>query len=135
MDKGYVMVAMGDDYVLQACLCAISIKKTQTIKNVTLITSDKVQDKYKNLFDKIIEVPWHDKHSKSFYKTEHRWKVFHLTPYEETVVLDTDMLFLSDISYWWKYFEQKLNIFFDPFLNITFCCRSHFSSFKLSTFK
>ena len=107
MDKGYVMVAMGDNYVLQACLCAISIKKTQTIKNVTLITSDKVQDKYKNLFDKIIEVPWHDKHSKSFYKTEHRWKVFHLTPYEETVVLDTDMLFLSDISYWWKYFEQK----------------------------
>ncbi len=107
MDKGYIMVAMGDNYVLQACLCAMSIKKTQSIKNISLVTSDRVPRRYKRLFDKIIEVPWHDKHAKSFYKTEHRWKVFHLTPYEETVVLDTDMIFLSDISYWWKYFAQK----------------------------
>ena len=107
MDKGYVMVAMGDDYVRQACLCAMSIKKTQTINNVSIVTSDTVPEEYKSVFDKIIEVPWHDKDSKSFYKTEHRWKVFHLTPYDETVVLDTDMIFLSDVSHWWKYFAQK----------------------------
>ena len=107
MNKGYMMVAMGDNYVLQACLCAMSIKQSQNINNVSLVTSDNVPEQYRNLFDKIIEVPWHDKKAQSFYKTEHRWKVFHLTPYEETVVLDTDMLFLSDVSYWWTYFEQK----------------------------
>ena len=107
MTRGYVMVAMGDEYVKQAYLCATSIKRTQTVKNVSLVTSDKVSKEYRSVFDKIIEVPWHDKNARSFYKTEHRWKVFHLTPYEETVVLDTDMLFLSDVSHWWKYFSQN----------------------------
>ena len=107
MTKGYIMVAMGDDYVKQAYLCAKSIVATQSIKSVSLITSDIVPEEYKSIFDKIIEVPWHDKDSQSFYKTEHRWKVFHLTPYEETVVLDTDMLFLTDVSHWWKHFAQK----------------------------
>ena len=53
MDKGYVMVAMGDDYVRQACLCAMSIKKTQTINNVSIVTSDTVPEEYKSVFDKI----------------------------------------------------------------------------------
>tara|TARA_A100001035_G_C27779126_1_gene500725 strand:+ start:1679 stop:2485 length:807 start_codon:yes stop_codon:yes gene_type:complete len=106
MSKGYVIVAMQEDYVKQACLLAKSIKQTQTINNISIVTSDKVPDEHKNLFDKIIEIPWHED-SNSFYITEHRWKVFHLTPYEETVVLDTDMLFLTDISHWWKYFAKN----------------------------
>lgn len=107
MSKGYLMMALGDEYVLQACLCALSIKKTQTINSVSIVTSDSVPDKYKSLFDNIIEVPWHDKNAKSFYVTEHRWKNFHVTPYDETVVLDTDMLFIDDVSHWWKYFSNK----------------------------
>ena len=31
----------------------------------------------------------------------------HVTSYEETVVLDTDMIFPDDISHWWKYFAEK----------------------------
>ena len=54
MDKGYIMVAMGDDYVRQAYLCALSIKKTQSIKNVSIVTSDIVPEEYKSVFDKII---------------------------------------------------------------------------------
>lgn len=107
MSKGYLMIAMGNDYVLQACLCAISIKKTQSINNVSIVTSDVVPERYKYLFDEIIEVPWHDKNARSFYVTEHRWKNFHVTPYDETVVLDTDMLFLNDVSHWWTYFSRK----------------------------
>tara|TARA_B100000085_G_scaffold235451_1_gene223727 strand:+ start:1044 stop:1850 length:807 start_codon:yes stop_codon:yes gene_type:complete len=106
MDKGYLLIAMGSDYVLQACLLAMSIKKTQKINNVSLVTSDDVPQRYSNLFDHIIDVPWHDDKD-SFYKTEHRWKAFHVSPYEETVVLDTDMIFLDDVSHWWKYFSEK----------------------------
>lgn len=106
MSKGYIMMAMGDDYVLQACLCALSIKKTQKINNVSLVTNNIVPEKYINLFDKIISIPFTEE-TKTYYKTEQRWKVFHVTPYEETVLLDTDMIFLSDVSYWWKYFQQK----------------------------
>ena len=111
MTKGYLLVAMGNDYVEQAYLCAKSIRDTQTINNVSIVTSDVVPEEYKSVFDHIIDVPWHDKESKSFYLTEHRWKVFHITPYEETVVLDTDMIFLDDVSHWWKYMSQHSLLF------------------------
>ena len=101
MSRGYMLVALGNDYVEQACLCAASIKKTQTISNVSIMTNDSVPQKYKGLFDKVIEVPQR-KSDKSFYGTEHRWKVFHVTPYEETIVLDTDILFLTNIDYVWQ---------------------------------
>lgn len=107
MLRGYLLVAMGDDYVTQACLCAKSIRETQKINNVSILTSDPVPEKYTNLFDKVIEVPWHDKNARSFYVTEHRWKNFHVTPYSETVVLDTDMIFIDDVSHWWDYLEHK----------------------------
>ena len=57
MSKGYLLVAMGNEYVEQACLCAASIKKTQSISNVSIMTNDVVPEKYKKLFHKIIEVP------------------------------------------------------------------------------
>lgn len=107
MSKGYLLVALGKTYVEQAYLCAKSIKETQKINNVSIVTSDKVPSQFSDVFDKIIEVPWHDKDSKSFYITEHRWKVFHITPYEETVVLDTDIVFIDDVSHWWKYLSKK----------------------------
>ena len=31
--KGYLIIASGKDYVRQACLCAMSIKHTQTVTN------------------------------------------------------------------------------------------------------
>ena len=51
MSKGYMLVALGNDYVEQACLCAASIKKTQDISNVSIMTNDAIPTKYKNLFE------------------------------------------------------------------------------------
>ena len=51
MSKGYLLVAMGDNYIKQACLCALSIKKTQTLSNVSIMTSDIVPNNYKHLFE------------------------------------------------------------------------------------
>ena len=106
MSKGYLLVAMGNEYVEQACLCALSIKKTQSISNVSIMTNDVVPEKYKKLFDKIIEVPQR-RSDKSFYSTEHRWKVFHVTPYEETIILDTDIIFLSNVDYIWDNLQGR----------------------------
>ena len=50
MKQGYLIVASGKDYVKQACLCAMSIKHTQTIKNVSIVTNDTVPKKYQSLF-------------------------------------------------------------------------------------
>lgn len=101
MSKGYVIVASGEEYLKQAILCAKSIRKTQSLNNISLLTNEVVKDT--SLFDKIIDIPANDWNTTDRYRTDVRWKVFHETPYEETVLLDSDMLFLSDVSHWWDY--------------------------------
>lgn len=107
MSKGFVLLAQNTptvDYVKQAYALALSIKVSQkTVSDVTLITNDEVHDSYKKAFDKIIPIPFNDDAIDSKWKTENRWKIFHATPYDETIVLDTDMLMLEDISLWWDY--------------------------------
>jgi hypothetical protein len=109
MSKGFVIFAQNSkdvDYVKQACALALSIKKTQTeINSVSIMTNDDVPEEYKSLFEHIIEIPWFNK-TLNFLAAEHRWKIYHVTPYEQTIVLDSDMLVLDDISIWWKYLDN-----------------------------
>ena len=98
MSKGYIMIATGEEHIQQAYLCAKSIKQTQNIKNVSLLTGDQVSDQYKHVFDHVIAIPTSDRNTQNFYRTDIRWKAYHETPYQETVLLETDMLFLDDLS-------------------------------------
>lgn len=101
MSKGFVMMAIGDDYVAQACLCAMSIKQSGNMYPVSIITNNKVPSLYQTLFDKIIEIPWTNKDTDRFATTD-RWKIYHASPYEETIVLDTDILVLQSLNDFWK---------------------------------
>lgn len=107
MSKGFVVLAKNTDtvdYVKQAYALALSIRYSQkTIKNITLVTNDAVPKEYKFAFDNILPIPWMDNDINSVYSTEHRWKLYYVSPYEETIVLDTDMLLLEDISSWWNH--------------------------------
>src|SRR6056300_1654050 len=113
MSKGYVMLAQNSeyDYVEQACLCTMSLHATNDAPKITLITNDTVPKEYISLFDNIVEIPWNDQAEESDWKVENRWKIYHASPYAETVVLDTDMLVLQDISSWWK-FLSNYNLYF-----------------------
>ena len=109
MSKGFVLLAQNNDYdyVLQSCLCAMSIHATNKNAKVSLITNDKVPTKYKKYFDKIIPIPWTEIKDTSLSKSStERWKIYHATPYEETIVLDSDMLVLSNIESWWKFLSN-----------------------------
>ena len=116
MSKGYVILAQNsgeNDYVSMAAACAFSIKATQKeFNNVTLITDvpDAVPYHYHAAFDKILPIKWYDDAFESEWKIENRWKLYHHTPYDETVILDSDMLFLSDISQWWYYMEKNFDL-------------------------
>lgn len=107
MSKGFLVLAQNTDsvdYVQQAYALALSIKISQPQhNNISLVTNDVVPDKYKHVFDKIIPIPWGDTAPAIGYKAENRWKLYHATPYEETMVLDTDMLLLEDVTFWWDY--------------------------------
>lgn len=107
MSKGFVVFAQNtdaDNYVKQAYALALSIQYSQVaVKNISLVTNETVPDEYKIVFDQIIPVPFGEATESSLYKAEHRWKLYHASPYDETIVLDTDMLMLEDISAWWEY--------------------------------
>ena len=116
MSKGYVILAQNnntDDYVKMAYVAAMSIQLTQTkVKNVTLLTDvpDAVPKHYHKVFDKILPIEWYDDAYESEWKIENRWKLYHLSPYNETVIIDADMLFLSDISVWWDYMSKNFDL-------------------------
>lgn len=108
MSKGFLIFAENSkscNYVEQAYALALSIKNTQNeYTSVSLVTNSTVTNAQKLLFDNVIPIPWMaNNNSESKYKAEHRWKLFHITPYEETIILDADMLFLDDVTDWWNY--------------------------------
>lgn len=125
MSKGFLVLVQNTqevDYLRQAYALALSIKTSQkTVTNFSVVTNDIVPDEYKHAFDKIIPIPWID-NTQSRYRAENRWKLYHSTPYDETMVLDTDMLMLEDISSWW---DQCSNY------DVNYCSR--IKNYKLET--
>lgn len=114
MTKGYLILAQDtkkENYLRMAYALALSIKNSQTkIHNVCLATDvskEHLPEKYKELFDDIVPVPWKDHAANSKWKIENKWKYYYMTPFDETVVLDADMLFPSDISHWWDILSKK----------------------------
>ena len=114
MSNGILVLAQNSEkvnYVDQACALALSIKKSNPTTPISIITDDIIEEYAVNLFDKIIPIPWGDLANKSNWKIENRWKIYHCSPYNETIVLDTDMIVLEDISYWWNSLK-KFDVYF-----------------------
>lgn len=114
-DQGFFVVAQNStdcDYVKQAYYLAKSIERSQsTVKNISLMTNNVVPTEYVSAFDKIIKIPFEDHALNSEWKVENRWKAYHATPYEHTILLDADMLVLSDLDNVWKKL-QDYNLYF-----------------------
>ena len=107
MSRGILVLAQNSDianYVQQAELLAMSLQLTNPDIKISLVTNDEVE--FSNLFDQIIPIPWNDDASKVDWKIQNRWKLYHCSPYEKTIVMDTDMLVLQDISSWWNILEN-----------------------------
>ena len=111
MSRGYLILAQNtskDDYIRLAYALALSIKGTQsTVSKVAIATNDIVEEKYKKAFDYILNIPWTDHAADSQWKIENKWKYYYMTPFEETVILDADMIFPVDISSWWDILSKQ----------------------------
>jgi hypothetical protein len=108
MTKGIVVLAQNnatDNYVEQAALLAMSLHTYNDVP-ISLITNDQVPEEYVSLFDKIIPIPFADSAKVSDWKIENRWKIYHASPYDETIVMDTDMLVLQNIDVWWDFLSN-----------------------------
>jgi len=113
MTVNFTMLAQNSthNYVKQAYLCALSIRATNPDSKICLITNDTLDKKHSAVFDDIVSIPWEDSAQSSEWKVENRWKIYHATPYDRTIVIDTDMLVLENVEHWWN-FLKNYKIFF-----------------------
>ena len=112
MNFGYLLIISENadvDYLQMAYALALSIKNTQKpgYDKVALITDNPAAvDKLKSswVFDHVIE--WNQE---TFW--DGRSWMDKLSPFENTVCLDVDMLFLRDYSHWVDYFTENTELY------------------------
>ena len=115
MTRGYICTVQNNkdtDYLKLAYALALSIKNTQTgVNNLSIVTDiDDMPDYYIEAFDQIIKIK-NDRAKDADWKLHNIVDLYDYTPYDETVMLDSDMLFLTDVSHWWDYLSLR-NIWF-----------------------
>jgi len=115
MSKGYIVLAQNNsttDYLEQAYALALNLKLTQTVVNNLTVCVDQdtrklIKPKHEAIFDHIVDIPWNDDAKDAEWKINNKWKYLYMTPYDETVILDTDMIFPTDVSYWWDIMAER----------------------------
>ena len=112
--QGFVTFAQNTDtvdYLELAYAQALNIKATQQENRYAVIvdaaTKEKLNENHYNVFDYIIDIPNDDNDPSGLRKFANEWKVFHLTPFKETIKLESDLLFTRSIDHWWTAFRLK----------------------------
>lgn len=117
MSRGYFTIAQGMPYLRMAYALALSLKLTQPDGYNKLAVGvdpnmiDSIPQKWADAFDAIVPIPWNDDAVNSSWKLENEWKSYWMTPYENTIKLDADMLFTADVSQWWEVLEHSDMVF------------------------
>lgn len=93
MDKGFVIMAQGDDYVTCAKALELSIKRVMPDANVTIITTEML--------------PYGDQAPDTFWKLQNDWQVYEASPYEYTIKLEADMYLPRSIEHWWDILKER----------------------------
>lgn len=115
MSRGYITLAQNNDdwsYLDQAYALGLSLKATQsTVSNLTVAldkrTHSQLKSKHARVFDHVMLLPWEDDAAEAHWKVNNKWKVYYCSPYDETVLLDSDMIFPTDVSHWWDILSQQ----------------------------
>lgn len=113
MDKGYLILAENSpsgNYLEMAYCLAMSIKITQSTVNqvaVLVTPGTEIPEKYRQVFDHIIELPWLDNNEDQKWKVRNKWKIIHASPWTQTIFLDADMLLFRDVSPWWNILQTQ----------------------------
>lgn len=112
--QGFVTFAQNTDavdYLNLAYLQALNIKATQKNNRYAVIvdakTKEKINSKHQNVFDYIIDLPVDYNDPASAKKFANEWQVFWLTPFKETIKLESDLLFTRGIDHWWTAFRLR----------------------------
>lgn len=87
-ERGYLIPAIGDQYVACANRLAESIRRYHPNANITILTKD--------------QLPCGDQGGFA-----NDWQCFQSSLYRQTIKLEADMIVASPIDHWWTLFEQR----------------------------
>lgn len=114
MSRGYIAIVQNNpetDYLRLAYGMALSIKATQKENNICICVDEQTKalltDKHREVFDDIVDIPFGDPAEKQFWKIHNKWKYIYMSPYDETIILDTDQLFTGSVDHWWGFLSTK----------------------------
>lgn len=112
--RGFLTFAQNSDetdYLNLAYCQALSIKCTQ--KDVTsyavavdAATKELITDKHREVFDYIVDIE-NDAAKGDAWKLKNEWQAWWLTPFKETIKVESDILFTNSIDHWWPGLQQK----------------------------
>ena len=101
--QGYFTFAQNTDtvdYLDLAYAQAVSIKNTQTINQYAVAvdsqTKKQITYEHRRVFDYVIDIRDPNVHAMS-----NEWQAWYLTPFKETVKLESDILFTTNVDHWW----------------------------------
>lgn len=106
MSKGFITVAQNSghgDYIRMAYALALSLKKSQSDGaglSILVDDADTVPDRYRWAFDEVIPLKQDD--AQDEWKIHNKWQAYDLSPYDQTIMVDADMLFTVDLAGWWE---------------------------------
>ena len=99
------------DYLELAYLQALNVKATQKNNRYAVIvdnaTLEKVDERHRNVFDYVISMSVGNNDNNPGANFEDEWRAFWLTPFKETIKLESDLLFTRSIDHWWTAFRLK----------------------------
>ena len=111
--QGFFTIAQNSadvDYLRLAYLQALSIKLTMPNSlyavAVDKITLDSVTEEHRKMFDYIITIE-NDEAVDDQWKLRNEWQTFFLTPFKETIKLESDIVFTRSVAHWWHAFRLK----------------------------
>jgi len=110
--QGFVTFAQNTadvDYLRLAYLQALNVKATQTVNRYAVIvdveTNKQITNLHKKTFDYVVVL---DKdYNTDLYKFGNEHQAFALTPFKETIKIESDLLFTRSIDHWWTAFRKK----------------------------
>jgi len=111
--RGFITIGINTDVdqVRYSYALALSIKNCDPEAEVCLVVdkdkSDLVDKNYFDAFDYIVELPFGNTGHADGYHGSNFWQLAHCTPFDETIYVDADSLFLNvDISLLWDQFAN-----------------------------
>lgn len=98
------------DYVRLAYLQRLSLKLTNPDLPYALVTdqssADAITSEQRAAFDHVIILPV-DWARDQEWKQRNDWQLFMLSPFTETIKVESDLLFTRSISHWWRMLEHR----------------------------